>query len=86
MYINPVQNTKIRVNDFSAPNPHTQITMSSAAAQFPDATPNPPVFKPKNNPAFILHGKLSTSFEEVGPDGIMDRADEVAASAGDWPG
>ena len=60
--------------------------MSSAAAQYPDATPNPPVFKPKNNPAFILHGKLSTSFEEVGPDGIMDRADEVAASAGDWPG
>jgi hypothetical protein len=42
------------------------IAMSSAAAQYPDATPNPPVFKPKNNPAFILHGKLSTSFEEVG--------------------
>jgi D-xylulose reductase len=42
--------------------------MSSAAAQFPDALPEPPVFKPKNNPAFILHGKLKTSFEEVSDD------------------
>lgn len=40
--------------------------MSSAAAQHPNALPNPPVFKPKNNPAFILHGKLETSFGEVG--------------------
>jgi len=61
--------------------------MSSAAAQYPDASPNPPVFKPKNNPAFILHGKLSTSFEEVGTniDG-MSWTDKKAASARDWPG
>jgi D-xylulose reductase len=40
--------------------------MSSTAAQFPNAQPEPSVFKPKNNPGFILHGKLDTSFEEVG--------------------
>jgi hypothetical protein len=40
--------------------------MSSALAQAPEALPNPPTFKPKNNPAFILHGALKTSYEEVG--------------------
>ncbi|WVQ80659.1 chlorophyll synthesis pathway protein BchC [Cryptococcus sp. DSM 104549] len=38
--------------------------------------PSPADFKPRNNPAFILHGKHSTSFEEVpvpevGPDEVL---------------
>lgn len=41
--------------------------MSSALIQAPDALPDPPVFKPKNNPGFILHGKLETSYQEVSP-------------------
>lgn len=41
--------------------------MSSALVQAPDALPDPPVFKPKNNPGFILHGKLETSYQEVSP-------------------
>ncbi len=39
--------------------------MSSAAAQVPNALPSPVDFKPKDNPAFILHGKLDTSYETV---------------------
>ncbi|GFZ44046.1 Xylitol dehydrogenase A [Saitozyma sp. JCM 24511] len=50
--------------------------MSSALAQAPEALPNPPTFKPKNNPGFILHGALKTSYEElpvpdVGPDEVL---------------
>ena len=30
-----------------------------------DAKPSPASFQPKDNPAFILHGKLSTSYETV---------------------
>lgn len=50
--------------------------LASAAAVEPKAEPYPKDFKPKNNPAFILHGKLETSFEElpvpqVGPDEVL---------------
>lgn len=39
--------------------------MASANIQAPNDQPEPADFKPRNNPAFILHGKLSTSFGEV---------------------
>ncbi|KAK8864318.1 hypothetical protein IAR55_001565 [Kwoniella newhampshirensis] len=47
--------------------------MSSLPAEGP---PNPPDFKAKDNPAFILHGALKTGFEEqpvpeVGPDEVL---------------
>jgi hypothetical protein len=82
-----VHNSLVCIKKSIATNSHTQIIMSSAAAQYPDASPNPPVFKPKNNPAFILHGKLSTSFEEVGTNlrGI-DRTDELASCTGNRAG
>jgi hypothetical protein len=51
--------------------------MSSALAQAPEALPNPPTFKPKNNPAFILHGALKTSYEEVGPARVLPAASRV---------
>jgi hypothetical protein len=40
--------------------------MSSVLAQRPEAVPNPPTFTSKDNPAFILHSALKTSYEEVG--------------------
>jgi len=39
--------------------------MSSALAQESDAHSEPREFKPKDNPAFILHGALKTSYETV---------------------
>ncbi|EIW68112.1 hypothetical protein TREMEDRAFT_69576 [Tremella mesenterica DSM 1558] len=38
--------------------------------------PNPPIFEPRDNPGFILHGKLRTSYEQlpvphVGPDEVL---------------
>lgn len=39
--------------------------LASAAAQASEAQPEPADFKPRDNPAFILHGKLKTSFGEV---------------------
>lgn len=39
--------------------------MASANIQAPDAQPEPADFKPRDNPAFILHGKLKTSYGEV---------------------
>jgi hypothetical protein len=61
--------------------------MSSAAAQYPNALPDPPVFKPKNNPGFILHGKLETSFEEVSTIVCYENpADLVATCTGGRPG
>jgi hypothetical protein len=39
--------------------------MGSAKIQAPEAQPEPADFKPRDNPAFILHGKLKTSFGEV---------------------
>ena len=39
--------------------------MSSILAQAPGALPNPAEFKPRDNPAFILHSKLKTSYETV---------------------
>lgn len=39
--------------------------MASANIQASQAQPEPADFKPRDNPAFILHGKLKTSFSEV---------------------
>ena len=47
------------------PEVETAINMSSTLAQEPEAYPEPREFKPKDNPAFILHGKLHTSYETV---------------------
>lgn len=45
--------------------------MSSTLAQDPAAQPNPPDFEPRGNPAFILHGKLKTSFGTVSKPMIL---------------
>ncbi|CAD6573669.1 MAG: hypothetical protein TREMPRED_000884 [Tremellales sp. Tagirdzhanova-0007] len=50
--------------------------MSSALAQAPTAQPDPVEFNPKNNPAFILQGKLETNYgklpvPDVGPDEVL---------------
>ncbi|KAK4684903.1 hypothetical protein P7C73_g5264, partial [Tremellales sp. Uapishka_1] len=50
--------------------------MSSLAQTVTEALPDPEVFQPKRNPAFILHGALKTTFEElpvpdVGPDEVL---------------
>lgn len=50
--------------------------MSSALAQHPDSLPEPADFQPRDNPAFILHGKLDTSYGtlpvlQVGPDEVL---------------
>ena len=43
----------------------TSVNAMSAVFHKPEGTAEPSTFKPKNNPAFILHGKLKTSYEEV---------------------
>nr|XP_019010898.1 chlorophyll synthesis pathway protein BchC [Kwoniella pini CBS 10737]OCF49679.1 chlorophyll synthesis pathway protein BchC [Kwoniella pini CBS 10737] len=48
----------------------------SAQAVLPKGSPHPAEFKPKDNPAFILHDKLKTGYEEqpipeVGPDEVL---------------
>lgn len=45
--------------------PPLNYTMLSATTHASEGLPDPPVFKPKDNPAFILHGKLETSYQEV---------------------
>jgi len=39
--------------------------MPAAIAQAPPGLPFPADFKPRDNPAFILQGKLKTSYETV---------------------
>lgn len=50
--------------------------VASAARPLSDAPMDPREWQPRNNPAFILHGKLKTSFEELpvpdpGPDEVL---------------
>ncbi|ORY34084.1 hypothetical protein BCR39DRAFT_592646 [Naematelia encephala] len=50
--------------------------MASALTQAPTAQPFPADFKPRDNPAFLLNGKLDTSYVElpvpaVGPDEVL---------------
>jgi hypothetical protein len=43
----------------------TSVNAMSAVFHKPEHPAEPATFKPKNNPGFILHEKLKTSYEEV---------------------
>lgn len=45
--------------------PSVDMASANIQAPAPEAKPEPADFQPRDNPAFILHGKLKTSFGEV---------------------